>query len=142
MVENKVFMIEYFRFLKRKLRLLGIKMDFFTQTICGQIINGFKFDWSLHEMNQMVVLVTFVPEAESPQNHARISVLSDPPILSAIFATAVILSPLSVYTWLLKYLVRKIYFWTWFLNSIYFKLDFYCLCSLQKLVWNRLKIKF
>ena len=56
-------------------------MDFFTQTICGQIINGFKFDWSLHEMNQMVVLVTFVPEAESPQNHARISVLSDLPIL-------------------------------------------------------------
>ena len=29
----------------------------------------------------MVVLVTFVPEAESPQNHARISVLSDLPIL-------------------------------------------------------------
>ena len=32
-------------------------------------------------MNQMVVLVTFVPEADSPQNHARISELSDLPIL-------------------------------------------------------------
>ena len=38
--------------------------------------------------------------------------------------------PLSICTWSLKSLVHKIDFWTWFF--VYFKLDFHCLCSLQK----------
>ena len=46
--------------------------------------------------------------------------------------------PLLICTWFLTSLGYKLDFWTWFF--VYFKLDFYCLCSLQKS--NRQKIKF
>ena len=49
-------------------------------------------------------------------------------------------NPLSICTWFLKFLVHKIDFLIWFF--IYFKLDFYCLCSLQKSSLNRQKVKF
>ena len=43
-------------------------MDFFTQTICGQILALMvlnSIDLYMSEINQMVVLATFMPAAES-----------------------------------------------------------------------------